>query len=326
MNTRRRLLVALGTSLVVWAWPLASGAQKTTKPARIGFLSLADESLLDQFKQGLSELGYVEGRDFVLEPRVAGGKAERLPGLAAELVQLKVDVILAASTAGVRTLQQATTTIPIVMATSIDPVGSGLVASLARPGRNITGLSSMASDLNQKHVELAVTTVPKLSRVAVLTNPANSAHREILRNIQAAAEKTRIKVSSVEAETPEKIASAFAGMAQARAGAVIVATDAFFRQHRRQIAELALRYRLATVFADRQYVEAGGLMSYGQSLAESFKRAAYYVDKILKGAKPADLPVEQAMRFELVINLKTAKALGLTIPQIILIRADQVIQ
>ena len=328
MITRRRLVIALGTSLV--AWPFASSAQQAVKPVRVGLLRFADldssKYYLESFKQGLRELGYVEGRNFLLELRFADGKAEHLLTHAAELVKLNVDVIVATDTPATRAAQQATTTIPIVMANIIDPIGSGFVSSLARPGGNITGLSNMTSEVSPKHLELLVTMVPKLSRVAVLLNPANSGHPGILKSIQAAAEKVGIKILRLEAETPQKIESTFTVMTQERAGAVIVAIDAFFLQQQRQIAELALRHRLPSISGFRQNAEAGILMSYGQDVADFWRRSASFVDKILKGAKPRDLPVEQPTRFHLVINRKTAKVLGLTIPQELLLRADDVIE
>ena len=328
MNTRRKLLIAFGSGLV--AWPFVSGAQQAAKPARVALLRYADRDsskhYLESFRLGLRKLGYVEGSNLTLELRFADGKAERLPALAAELVKLKVDVIVATDTPATRAAQQATTAIPIVMANIIDPVGSGFVSSLARPGGNITGLSNITSEVSPKHVELLVTMVPKLSRVAVLLNPANSGHPGILKSIQAAAEKVGLKILPLEAGTPQKIESAFTVMTQERAGAVIIATDALFLQQQRQIAELAFRHQLASISGFRQNAESGILMSYGQDVADFWRRSASFVDKILKGAKPRDLPVEQPTKFELIVNHKTAKALGLTIPQELLLRADEVIE
>ena len=330
MKTRRQLLIAFGAGAL--GVPLASFAQLQTKVWRIGILSVRSRpgsfvgDNYGAFLKGLRELGYVEGRNIIIEWRFAEGKYERLPGLAAELVSLKVDVLMVVNTAVIRAARQATSTIPIVMFTSSDPVGAGFVASLARPGGNITGLSNVVGDIAPKYVELLTVVVPKLSRVAVLLNPANTQHRPIFDNIQSAAAKAGIKAFPVEAETPRKVESAFASMVQQRAGAMIMVVDARFTDYLPQIVGLAARNRMPAMFPDRGYVEAGGLMSYGQDFADSYRRAATYIDKIFKGAKAADLPVEQSTKFELVINRKTAKALGLTIPQELLLRADKVIE
>jgi putative ABC transport system substrate-binding protein len=327
---RRKLLVAFGLGALAAALP--SIAQQQGKIWRIGFLAprsrptSSDPDVYGAFPQGMRELGYVEGKNFVVEWRFADGKFERLPGLAAELVRMKVDVIVAAGTVATEVAQRATTTIPIVIAASVDPVGSGFVKSLARPGGNITGLSLATSDFSPKHLELLMTAVPKLSRVAVLVSPDNSAHPGVLKSVQAASQKLGVQVLPVNARTPEDIERGFAMMKRERAEAVIVAADAFFFLQRRQIAELALRHRLASMASNREYAAAGGLMSYGQNIADFYRRAATFVDKILKGAKPGELPIEQPTIFELVINLKTAKALGLAIPQELLLRADKVIE
>ena len=330
MTTRRKLLIVLGASAL--AAPLASFALQQARVWRIGILSVRSRpgsfegDNYGAFLKGLRDLGYSEGKNIVIEWRFAEGKDERLPGLAAELVGLKVDVLAVVNTTVIHAARQATSTIPIVMLTSSDPVGAGFIASLARPGGNITGLSNVVSDIAPKYVELLTIVVPKLSRVAVLLNPANTQHRATFNNIQTAAAKAGIKTFAVEAETPQKVESAFAEMVQQRAGAMIMAIDARFADYRRQIVGLAARNRMPAMFPDRGYVEAGGLMSYGQNFAASYRRAATYVDKILKGAKPAELPVEQPTKFELVINRKTAKALGIKIPQSILVRADKVIE
>jgi putative ABC transport system substrate-binding protein len=327
---RRKLLVAFGLGAL--AAPLVSVAQQQRKIWRIGFLaprSRPTSSVPDvysAFPQGMRELGYVEGKNFVIEWRFADGKFERLPGLAAELVQMKVDVIVAAGTVATEVAQRATTTIPIVIAASVDPVGSGFVKSLARPGGNITGLSLATSDFSPKHLELLMTVVPKLSRVAVLVSPDNSAHPGVLKSIQATAQKLGVQVLPVSAPTPDDIERGFAMMKRERAEAVIVAADAFFVLQRRQIVELALKHRLASMATNREYAAAGGLMSYGQNVADFYRRAATFVDKILKGAKPGELPIEQPAIFELVINRKTAKTLGIAIPQELLLRADRVIE
>jgi putative ABC transport system substrate-binding protein len=327
---RRKLLVAVCLGALAAALP--SIAQQQGKIWRIGFLAprsrptASDPDVYSAFPQGMRELGYVEGKNFVVEWRFADGKFERLPGLAAELVRMKVDVIVAAGTVATEVAQRATTTIPIVIAASVDPVGSGFVKSLARPGGNITGLSLATSDFSPKHLELLMTAVPKLSRVAVLVSPDNSAHPGVLKSVQAASQKLGVQVLPVNARTPEDIERGFAMMKRERAEAVIVAADAFFFLQRRQIAELALRHRLASMASNREYAAAGGLMSYGQNIADFYRRAATFVDKILKGAKPGELPIEQPAIFELIINRKTAEALGLAIPQELLLRADRVIE
>jgi putative ABC transport system substrate-binding protein len=324
------VLIALGLGTL--AVPLASFAQQQGKVWRVGFLALRHVDFADTdyyygpFRQGMRELGYVEGRNLVIEWRSAEGKAERLQDLAAELVQGKVDVIVTAGSAATSAAQKTTSTLPIVMGATADPVGSGFVKSLSRPGTNMTGLSNLTVDISPKHLEIMLSIVPKLSHLAVLVNPANSAHAAILKSTQAAAQKFNIKVFPAEARTAQEIERAFSVMARERAGAVIVAIDAFFIQQGRQIADLAAKHRLPSMSGSREYVEAGGLMSYGQNLADNFRRAATYVDKILKGAKPGDLPVEQPTIFELFISRKTAKALGITIPQSILVRADRVIE
>jgi putative ABC transport system substrate-binding protein len=323
------LIVALALSVV--GGPLTVEAQQPVKIPRIGYLSprtrLNPLPYDRAFLQGMAELGYVEGKNVVIEWRFADGAYERLPAFAAELVQLNVDVIVAPSSSAIRAAQQATTTIPIVFASTGDPVGSGFVPSLARPSGNITGLSNANLDVSTKLLELLMTIVPRLSRVAVLGNPGSSTHSAMLKSVQAAAlTRGGVRVLSVEAGTREEIEHGFVLMTQERANGVIVAGDAFLHDQAGRIAPLALAHRLPSIAHPRVYVEAGGLMSYGQDTAESYRHAATYVDKILKGAKPADLPIEQPTKFELVINLKTAKALGLTIPQSVLIRADGVIR
>ena len=275
---------------------------------------------------GLRELGYVEGKNIIIESRSAEGKYERLPGLAGELVQMKVDVIVAATSRAIHAAQQATTTIPIVMVRTPDPVGTGFVASLSRPGRNITGLSDINVDVISKYLELLRAAVPKLSRVTVLVHPATPTHPDFLKRIQATERTNSVTISPAQASTASQIEAAVGAMARARAEALIVLPDPFFLTQARRIAELAAQHRLPTMFWTRDPVESGGLMSYGQNNAEHYHRAATYVDKILKGAKPGDLPVEQPTKIELVINLKTAKAIGLTIPQDLLFRADKVIE
>jgi putative tryptophan/tyrosine transport system substrate-binding protein len=296
----------------------------------VGILGVQDqpsaEPLLSAFTQGLQELGYVEGKNLTLQLRFADGKLERVPGLATDLVTLKVDIIVSFGTVTTIALQKATSTIPIVMANTYDPVGTGMVKTLARPGGNITGLSSLGGEIGGKHLEMLLSVAPKLSRVAVLLNPGNPSNPLILTSIQSAALKTSAKILPRDARTAPEIENAFPAMTQGKAGAVIVARDGFFILQARQITELALKNRLPSISEYSEFAEAGGLMSYGVNQKEQFRRAATYVDKILKGAKPADLPVEQPAKFELVINLKTAKTLGLTIPNSLLISADKVIE
>lgn len=328
-RSRRELLVALGIGAL--AAPLACIAQQQKlKVARIGLLAATSPSSSasgrDALIAGLRELGYVEGKNIIIEDRWANGKYENLPGLVAELVQMKVDVIVAATPPAVRAAQQATAAIPIVMVRTGDPVGSGFVASLARPGRNITGLSSITADVSSKYLELLRSTIPKLARVTVLVNPTHRDHPDYLRRIEATAKTSSVIISPAQASTVSQIEVAFGAMKRERTEALIVLPDALFFAQMRRIAELAAQRRLPAMFGSRDSVEAGGLMSYGQNSAEHYYRAATYVDKILKGAKPADLPVEQPTKFELVINLKTAKAIGLTIPPDLLLSADKVIE
>jgi len=330
MNNRREFLVALGAGALALAAPPGAYAQQPGKVWRVGFLSPTSASVsslnTNAFLKGMRELGYVEDKNLVVEWRFAEGKFERLPGLAAELVRLQVDVIVTVGSTGIGAAQKATSTIPIVMATAGDPVVGGFVKSLARPGGNITGLSSMNDDIGAKLLDLLVSVVPKLSRVAVLVSPTSRTFRAIAESVEAGAQQAGVKTLVVEASTPQEIENAFSMMARENVGAVIVGASTFFVMQQRQIAELALKYQMPSVFGNRVNVEAGGLMSYAQNIADSFRRSATYVDKILKGAKPGDLPVEQPVTLELVVNLKTAKALGLTIPQSLLLRADEVIQ
>jgi putative ABC transport system substrate-binding protein len=318
-----------GMTLGFLAAPLDAGAQQPGKVYRIGFLSprsSSDVGRLAAFRQGLRELGYVEGQNIAIESRWAEGEYGRLPGLAAELVRLKVDVIVTYAAPAIQAAKRATGTIPIVMAGAIDPVASGLVTSVARPGGNITGLSLMAPDLVGKQLAILKEVVPTVSRVALLGNPANTGNAPQLRHAQETARTLGMRLQSLEARGPNEIESAFAAITRERAGALIVLVDGMLADHRARIADLAAKSRLPAVYGLSDYPEAGGLMAYGPSVLDRFRRAATYVDKILKGAKPGDLPVEQPTKFELVINLKTAKALGLTIPQSLLQRADQVIE
>jgi putative ABC transport system substrate-binding protein len=328
--SRRAFISSLGVGLL--AAPLAAWAQQAATVARIGYLLFtpaANAHLHEAFRQGLRDLGYVEGRNVVIEYRSAEGKFERSPALAAELVALKVDVILAASTPQALAAKQATKTIPIVFIALADPVTSGLVTSLARPGGNVTGLSYLTPELVGKCLEQLTQAIPGVSRVAVLWQPGDVPERtekDLLKEAEVAARALGVRVQFVEARGPADFDRAFSDMTRARADALSVLTGVMLFGERRRLVNLAAKNRLPAVYPWREAVDAGGLMAYGPDLAHMFRRAATYVDKILKGAKPADLPVEQPTKFELVINLKTAKALGLTIPQSLLERADQVIQ
>jgi putative ABC transport system substrate-binding protein len=330
VTTRRAFIGALAG--VALAAPLAAEAQQARKIARIGYLTgnrVASPHLQEGFLQGLRDLGYVEGRNVMIEYRDAEGKLERLPALAAELVALKVDVIVAGNTRAALAAKQATRTLPIVFTNASDPVASRLVTSLARPGGNVTGLSLLAPELVGKCLEQLTQAVPGVSRIAVLWQPGGLGERtekDMLKEVVVAARVLGVRLQVVEARGPEDFDRAFSEMTRARAGALTVLGSTMFLIGRRRLVDLAAKNRLPTVFSLREFVDAGGLMAYGPDLADLFRRAATYVDKILKGAKPADLPVEQPTKFELVINLKTAKALGLTIPQSVLGRADEIIQ
>ena len=312
--------------------PLVTAAPPAGKLHRIGRLSPGfprpdRDPPVDAFRQGLRELGYVEGQNLVIEYRGAEGKDERLPDLAAELVGLHVDVIVAVAPTATRAAQHATHTIPIVMTGTGDPVGAGFVASLARPGGNITGLSLMMPELPGKRLELLKETVPQSTRVAVLANPAFEVSKLYLNNLTLAARALGLQLHVVEVRRADELDTAFAAMTREGADALIVLSDpALMDPLLGRVTDLAATHRLPAMYNWKMYVEAGGLMSYGPSLPGSHRRAATYVDKILKGANPADLPVEQPTKFELVINLKTAKALGLTIPLSLLGRADEVIE
>jgi putative tryptophan/tyrosine transport system substrate-binding protein len=327
---RRTFLAGTGASLL--AAPPAAEGQQAAKIPRIGFLSLnlaPNPHLREAFRQGLRDLGYVEGSNVVIEYRDAGGKPERLPALAAELVALKVDVIVAGGTPQALAAKQATRTLPIVFAGVGDPIADGLVTSLARPGGNVTGLSVLGPELVGKRVEQLQQTVPGVSRVAVLWQPGGQGERtnkDMLKGAEVAARALGVRLQVVEARGPEDFDRAFSDMTRARAGALTGLGGSMFFIERKRLVDLAAKNRLPALYPLRDYVEAGGLMSYGPNLADVFRRAATYVDKVLKGAKPADLPVEQPTKFDLVINLKTAKALGLTIPPSLLRRADEVIQ
>jgi putative ABC transport system substrate-binding protein len=318
-------------TLGLLAAPLGAQAQQARKVYRIGFLlggsQLDAVQVQEAFRQGLRDLGYVEGRNLSIEYRFAEGRLDRFPALAAELVSVKVDVIFAPGTAAAQAAMKSTATIPIVIATAGNPVGDRLIGSLARPGGNVTGLTMVAGpELGGKYLELLKEAAPGVSRVAVLGNPLTAPHTALLKEARIASRALGLEIEPVSARRPDEIDGAFAAMSRARADGLIVLPDPVFLSLRARIADLASKARLPAMYGFREEAEAGGLMSYGASLPDLLRRAAVYVDKILKGAKPADLPVEQPTKFELVINLKTAKVLGLTIPQSLLLRADQVIE
>jgi putative ABC transport system substrate-binding protein len=321
------LLVTFALGLLVA--PLTAEAQPQERVRRIGVLTgttREQDRNVKAFLEGMRALGYVEGQNLVLEYRGSAGQHERFPAFAAELVRLQVDVLLVGPTPAALAAKDTTTTIPIVLAGVGDPVGSGLVASLARPGGNVTGVSVLQPEVVGKQLEFLKEVLPTVSRVAVLWNPAHPGHALLVRAADVAAQALGVQLHLVEARGPDAFDSAFAAMTSADAGALLVLGDPMFSQHRSRLAELAATSRLPTVHNDRAYVEAGSLLCYGASHPDMYRRAAVYVDKILKGAKPGDLPVEQPTTFELVINLKTAQALGLTIPPTLLFQATEVIR
>ena len=332
MITRRVFVGALAATGAGVLTPLCGFAQQQGKVWRVGFLSQRHMEFVDTdyyygpFTEGMRELGYVVGKNLIIEWRSAEGKNERLAELAAGLVRLRLDVLLAAGGQASSAAQKATTAIPIVMIYMADPVGLGLVKSLARPGGNSTGLSNIVTELLPKRLEMLHSMTPKVTRVAVLMSPASATSNLALHNVQAAAQKLGVKILPFEADTPQGIAEAFAAMARQNAGVLIVSPNSFFQQQNNQIVELAAKHRLPSMGAYAEYAEAGGLMSYGQNLRENSRRAATYVDKIFKGANPGDLPVEQPMKFDMLINLKTAKALSLTVPPTIMVQATKVIE
>ena len=305
-------------------------AQQPKKVPRIGFLGASSASVLaariEAFRQGLRDLGYVEGKNIVIEWRSAEGKLDRLPALAAELVRLKVDVIVTTGPAPTRPAKEATSTIPIVMAFDNDPVGNGFVASLARPGGNITGLSTLAPEISGKQLEVLKEIVPRLSRVAVLGSSTTPGNAQSLKETELAAGAFGVKVQYLDVRDPKDIDTAFQATGKGRTDAILVLTSPVFNPYRTEIADLAAKNRLPAIYSTLEFVEDGGLMTYGVSLTDLYRRAATYVDKILKGAKPVDLPVEQPTKFEFIINLKAAKQIGLTIPPNVLVRADKVIK
>jgi putative tryptophan/tyrosine transport system substrate-binding protein len=306
-------------------------AQQSARVPRIGFVmpgsAEASAGLINAFRQGLQELGYVEGQNIQIDFRwQPADRPDLLPGIVSELVRSNPDVLVGPTTPQALALKKATSTIPIVMVVPSDPIGTGLVQTLARPGGNVTGLSLMSNDIMAKRLELLKETVPKISRVGDIWNPANPATQRDFKEIEIAARKLGLTIHSAEVRGPNDFNSAFSSLTRARVDALILQTDQLTWIHRQQIAKLTVQNRLPTIFFAREYVDGGGLMSYGASLADLYRRSASYVDKILAGASPAELPVEQPTKFELVVNLNTAKALGITIPEAILLRANEVLR
>jgi len=328
MTYRRKLIIALlASSLGV---PLASFGQQAAKVARIGFLEASSPSAIaariEAFRQGLRELGYVEGKNVAIEYRYAEGNFDRLPALAAELVRLNVNVIVTGGPTAIPAAKAATTVIPIVMAFDTDPVGSGFAASLAKPGGNITGLSTLAPELSAKQIELLKEIVPKLARVAVLGTASRPGSAHALREVENAAKALKVQVQFQDVVDPKGIDAAFLAARKGSADAVLVLGSPLFNANRMELTELASKSRYPVIYDRAEFVEAGGLMTYSVSLADLARRAATYVDKILKGARPGDLPIEQPTKFDLVVNMKTAKALGIKIPNSVLAQATKVIE
>jgi len=329
IDTRLTLVVTIALALL--AAPLAADAQQAGKMYRLGVLETTSPALnaanFDAFRQGLRELGYVEGKNVIIEYRSTDGRPERFPNLAIELVRLKVDLILTRGTPAALAAKKATGTIPVVMAASGDPVGTGLVTSLARPGGNVTGLSAVVLDLMGKRLELLTQVVPAVSRIAAILNMSNPlAIVSEWKELEISAPRLGVHLQLLDVRTPEDLGRAFDTGIRQHVGALVVGIDALTQMHRRVIVDLAAKHRLPAIYASREFVDVGGLISYGVSYPDLYRRAAAFVDKIFKGAKPGDLPVEQPTRFELVINLKAAKALGLTIPPSLLARADHVVE
>jgi putative tryptophan/tyrosine transport system substrate-binding protein len=325
--SRRTFLGVL--ALAFLAAPLAAEAQRAGKVYRVGFLwdtPAVWPHALAAFREGLRQLGWIEGQNIVVEYRWAEGRFERLPGLVEELIRLKVDLIVAPTSIYTGAARRATSTTPIVFASHADPIGTGHVSSLARPGSNATGLTIVMSETMAKSVELLKETLPGLTRVAVIWDPATPSHRPGLKAVEETGRALGLRIQSVAVRSVAEFEGAFAAMVQERAGAALILSTPLFMGGANRLAQLGLAHKLPTMFGPREHVEAGGLMSYSPDRADLYRRAAGYVDKILKGANPADLPVQQATKFELAINLKTAKALGLTIPQSVLLRADEVIE
>ena len=327
MTRRRQVIAVLGGAMT--AWPLAARAQPKAIPV-IGYLSTGSTGqsvpAVAAFRQGLSESGYVEGKSVSVEYRWAEGQYDRVPALVAELVGRKVDAVVSVSTLAARAAKEASKTIPIVFTSGDDPVSAGLVASLARPGGNLTGVGFLVVELNPKRLELLRELVPQAKVIALLVNPNISANERVMQEAQEAARAIGVQLHILKASSESEIDAAFGSLAHGSAGALLVATDPFFNSRREQLAALAARHAVPAIYEVREFAMAGGLVSYGPSLTAVFRQIGIYTGKILNGAKPADLPVLQPTTFELVINLKTAKALGLTIPPSILARADEVIE
>ena len=323
-------VICLASGAMLLALSPFAEAQQPKKFPRIGYLSVlspsSDSTRIEALRQGLRELGYVEGQSFAIEPRYAEGKLNRLSELARELVRLNVDVIVVGGSTATGATKSVTKVIPVVMAHGSDPVELGFVESLARPGRNITGLTHLAPELGGKRLELLKEIIAKLSRVAVLTDPGTQGHGPQIKEIEVAAPALGLQLRPVEVREPNDLEGAFSAMSRERLGAFIVLQLPTLDRLRERIVDLAAKNRLPAMYPNSEYVETGGLMSYAADIVAMFRRTAYYVDKILKGAKPADLPVEQPMKFELIINLKAAKQIGLTIPPNVLVRADKVIK
>jgi putative ABC transport system substrate-binding protein len=328
MDRRRFLLTALAGVL---ATPLAAEAQQPSRMARVGYLEFGSAAPgtphLEAFRRGLRELGWLESQNIAIEVRYAEGQQDRLAEFAADLVRLKVDVIFASTTPAALAAKQATTTIPIVIGFVADPVGSGLVPRLARPGGNITGWTHLAGlELNAKRLEILKEAIPGATRIGALWNPANPIHEPSLRVIEAAAQRLKVQLHPKGVQDPHELEGVFSAMAQERLQGLTVPPDGMFLVHRARIIELAAKHRIPTMYGVRELAQAGGLMAYGVNLPEMYRHGALLVDRILRGAKPGNLPVERPTKFELMINLKTAKALGLTIPPSLLLRADQIIE
>jgi ABC-type uncharacterized transport system substrate-binding protein len=329
MITRRAFIAMVGGSIL--GGPLAADGQQVGKVYRIGYLTVpsreAAQGVADSFQLGLRDLGWIEGQNVVVDYRFADSNLDRLPDLAAELARLRADVIVAGANAAVIAAKTATRTIPIVMFLTVDPVGSGLVASLARPGGNVTGLTTTAGpEIYGKQLQLLKDAFPRLSRVAVLVNPALPSYARLLQEVEIATRALGLQRRITEIRDPGEFDNAFAAITTAHLDAIFIPSDSMFYQHRVRLAQLAAKTRLPAMWGRREHAEAGGLMAYASDLNDLARRAATYVDKILKGAKPADLPVEQPTKFELIVNLKTAKTLGLTIPQTLLLQANEVIE
>ena len=330
MKKTALLLLSILVVAVLVAVAGIPNAQQPTKIARIGYLSstspFAGSSRIEAFRQGLRELGYIEGKNVVIEWRYAEGKLDRLPALAVELVRLKVEIIVSASPPVTHAVKNATATVPVIMAHDPDPVGNGFVASLARPGGNITGLASFAPELSGKRLEVLKEITPRLARLTVLGYSAEPGYAQVLKEIELAAGAFKVQFQYLDVLEPKDIETAFGSASKGRADAILVMNSPVFIAHRKKVADLAVKNRVPAIYYSTEFVEDGGLMSYGVSFPDLYRRAATYVDRILKGAKPADLPVEQPKKFELIINLKAAKEIGLTIPPNVLARADKVIK